>query len=251
MPSLTLMFYQGWADTAGADETFVMSDALAFDDTKDGSDFWNHIFGTSFNIYKSSGSRVSTAIDLSNVGIIAESNITWTATTPTNTTLGIDVSLDGITWTAATNGSQISLLPLGMNVVGKSLYIRERLTSSVDTSTPSLTNLTVTLTPGIEINNDGDLTTLPEVWIKKVGAGDVALVQITNGNKTTQFTGLANDETIYINADEQDIMTDISGMYRFDNFNDIYPELPLGKSIYKVNGDAKVTFKYQFKLLQG
>jgi hypothetical protein len=249
MPSLTLMFYQGWADTAGSDEALLFSDELTFDDTKDGSFFWNYMFNASFKVYKTSGTRTSPPIDLSFIGIVAESTISWTATTPANTSIGIDVSFDGVNWTAATNGASIPILPLGIDVTGKKLYVRERLTTTQDTVTPSLSNVNIAITPGFIISNDGDLSTLPEVWIKKVGNGDVALVQITNGNKTTQFTGLANNETVYINADAQDIMTDIAGMYRYDNFNNIYPELPLGKNIYKVNGDAKITFKYQFKLI--
>jgi len=49
-----------------------------------------------------SGNRVSTALALANVGRAGSAVLYWTANTPPNTTLGMDASPDGTTWTDVT-----------------------------------------------------------------------------------------------------------------------------------------------------
>lgn len=62
--------------------------------------------------YVSSGTRVSTSFDLSPVGRVGASSVSWNANVPPNTTLGIDVSPDGSTWTdmSTLNGSPIPFI---------------------------------------------------------------------------------------------------------------------------------------------
>lgn len=62
--------------------------------------------------YISSGTRVSPSFDLSPVGRVGSSSVSWNANVPPNTSLGIDVSPDGSTWTdmSAQNGAPIPFI---------------------------------------------------------------------------------------------------------------------------------------------
>lgn len=62
--------------------------------------------------YVASGTRVSPSFDLSPVGRVGSSSVSWNANVPANTTLGIDVSPDGSTWTdmSAQNGNPIPFI---------------------------------------------------------------------------------------------------------------------------------------------
>ncbi len=59
--------------------------------------------------YNATGTRVSPSLAIGSVGRVGSSSITWTANTPTGTTLVVEESLIGATgaWTAATNGGAI------------------------------------------------------------------------------------------------------------------------------------------------
>jgi phage-related protein len=99
--------------------------------------------------------------------------------------------------------------------------------------------------------NDGDVTCQPELWITKVGNGDVSITNNTNGGSEFKFTGLLNTETVYVDCDNEQIVTDLSNAYRYDNFNDNYLELVRGVNNLVVIGNCKVQFRYRFKTLQG
>jgi len=59
--------------------------------------------------YNSTGTRVSPVVSLNPVGLVGNSLIGWTSFLPTGTTLGVDASPDGTTWTDVTssNGGSI------------------------------------------------------------------------------------------------------------------------------------------------
>jgi hypothetical protein len=93
--------------------------------------------------FQTSGTRVSTAIDLSSVTDVAYCAIGWEATTPTNTTVAIATSVNGGTsYSDATNGS----CPTGITV-GESLStitdfrVRVTLTTTDTSATPLITAL--------------------------------------------------------------------------------------------------------------
>lgn len=62
--------------------------------------------------YTSSGTRVSPVLSLSNVGEAGSTLVSWNATTPTGTTLGVDISPDGTTWTdvSSSNGGSLPFI---------------------------------------------------------------------------------------------------------------------------------------------
>lgn len=96
--------------------------------------------------YGEGGYRVSPALDLSPAGVAASSAISWTATTPTGTAVQVKTSLDGgATWQQATNGGAIPGITPGMDLTGKSLLVRQTLTTEDTTQTPQLHDLTATV----------------------------------------------------------------------------------------------------------
>lgn len=101
-----------------------------------------------------------------------------------------------------------------------------------------------------EIRNLGDLNLYPEIWIYKTGDGDFSIKNLTNNEKTTIFTDLVNNETVYLNCESEDIVSDISGVYRYSNYNQVPLELILGKNDLEISGGS-VQFRFQYIFLQG
>ncbi|MEK5036293.1 phage tail domain-containing protein [Paenibacillus sp. FSL R7-0302] len=99
------------------------------------------------------------------------------------------------------------------------------------------------------IANDGDLICKPEIFIKKIGVGDISIVNTTNKNKEFKFVGLANNEIVYIDNEREHIETDVPLTYRYSNFNNNYLELVRGINTLTITGKAIISFRYQFKTL--
>lgn len=109
------------------------------------------------------------------------------------------------------------------------------------------TNLTTT---NITFENLGDTDLYPELWIQKIGAGDISIVNNTNGGQEFKFTNLADQEEVYIDNENSIIITDIVDTYRYDNFNNNYLKL-LKYSVNNltVTGTAILKLRYQFRTL--
>ena len=105
-------------------------------------------------------------------------------------------------------------------------------------------------TQTLEFVNDGDLVLKPEMWIKKVGNGDITIVNKTNGNKMFKLSSLINGETVFIDNERQHIETDVPNEYRFSNFNNTYLQLVRGKNVLEITGACTLDFRYQYKTLQ-
>lgn len=99
-----------------------------------------------------------------------------------------------------------------------------------------------------EFYNRGDYDCNPEIWIKKVGDGDVSIYNLTDANREFKFTGLKNNEMIYINNETEEIVTDVPNTYRYDNFNDNYLRLKYGLNRLMIFGNCILRFRYQFRL---
>jgi hypothetical protein len=66
--------------------------------------------------FSASGSRISPALSLDPVGIPGSTSLTWNGLQPTNTTLAIDVSANGTSWTSAASGASGSVAIPGITV---------------------------------------------------------------------------------------------------------------------------------------
>lgn len=123
-------------------------------------------------------------------------------------------------------------------------YSQEYLTKELDFSN------NVTGGTRYDFMNSGHTNTFPEVWVKKIGEGDI---EITNRatNETFAFSGLKDQEIVYIDNEREHIESNLNGIYRYDNFNDNYMRLERGRNVLMVKGNCKLQFRYRFRLLQG
>src|SRR5690606_26839588 len=103
--------------------------------------------------------------------------------------------------------------------------------------------------PVFVIDNIGDDICYPEVWITKTGAGNISLINTSNDNEEFAFTGLNNNETVYVNSEREYIESSLAMTTRYGNFNDNYMQLPIGKNVFRINGRAKLQFRFQFPLI--
>jgi phage-related protein len=109
---------------------------------------------------------------------------------------------------------------------------------------------TITAPTTFEFVNDGDIALYPEMWIRKVGNGDISIINQTDGNRLFQFTSLIDNETVYIDNEGTYIETDVANTYRYGNFNNNYLKLVRGKNILQVTGKCHLNFRYQYRTLQ-
>lgn len=102
----------------------------------------------------------------------------------------------------------------------------------------------------IQIENGGDLSVLPEISLVKVGAGDVHIFNQTDGNLDFGFTGLSDQEDLYISNEKETIITNLPNTYRYSNFNGNFLEVVRGVNNLLITGNCKIQFRYQFKFIQ-
>ncbi|WP_222429837.1 phage tail domain-containing protein [Paenibacillus agilis] len=99
--------------------------------------------------------------------------------------------------------------------------------------------------------NTGDLICKPELWItKRNGAGTIKLTNETNG-QTLVFENLNNNEEVYVDCENEDIMTSLPMKYRYDDHNDVFLELDVGENLLTGEGEFDLTIRHEFKTLQG
>src|SRR5690606_38275436 len=89
--------------------------------------------------YKPSQTFTLEPIDVSDIGTVAGSVIDWTATTPSGTSVTVETSLDGTTWTPVTDGGPF--VADGTDLTGKSLHIRYTLSTADTNFTPTMESL--------------------------------------------------------------------------------------------------------------
>ncbi|QJI52485.1 tail protein [Psychrobacillus phage Perkons] len=134
------------------------------------------------------------------------------------------------------------------------LYFRYKIIISSDDfdKRPYLQSIKMSLEPYTLFENFGDLSLKPKLWItKRNGSGDVKLLNHMTGQEM-KFTGLLNNEEIYVDCENEDIISSFqnSGIYRFDNHNDEWVEMNYGETYIKGCGDFDLNIRYQGKLLQ-
>lgn len=98
----------------------------------------------------------------------------------------------------------------------------------------------------IEFLNRGTLDVRPIVEIKKIEDGDLIITNLSNYSDDFIFTGLLDNEFLTVYCAEEDIITNIPNVYRFDNFNDHYLSFSYGKNVLNVQGKCKLRFIYQY-----
>lgn len=109
--------------------------------------------------------------------------------------------------------------------------------SNTGTSTRTFTNL-------------GDRTLYPQdMWIRKVGAGDISIKNLSDGGRIFSFTGLSDGEEIRIQNQTRQIETSLSGTYRYDKFSGNYMRFVYGTNTLSITGKAEIDFRYRFEFM--
>lgn len=112
-------------------------------------------------------------------------------------------------------------------------------------------DFSVTTTPQtITLTNDGDVSIFPEIWITKVGDGDISIENQTT-EKVFQLTGLINQEEVYVHNEYEDIQSDLPATYRYDNHNGYFLELIRGTNTLLITGNCTIQFRYRYKNIAG
>jgi predicted phage tail component-like protein len=101
----------------------------------------------------------------------------------------------------------------------------------------------------ITFTNNGDVECKPIMYIKKIGDGDISIVNNSNGGQEFRLTGLFDQEFITVDNENEEIETDIPGMYRYNNHNDVFLSMVRGVNYLTITGTCILQFKYQFKTL--
>jgi phage-related protein len=103
-------------------------------------------------------------------------------------------------------------------------------------------------TKTIEFINNGDLDLYPELEIYKIGNGNLSIKNLVGGQEF-KFIDISNGETLYVDCENENIITDKVNTYRFSNFNDNYLKIYRGVNKLQLTGDFDMQFRYQLKFL--
>jgi phage-related protein len=108
---------------------------------------------------------------------------------------------------------------------------------------------TITSPTQFTFENNGDLDLYPQMEIKKIGAGDISIKNLSDGNREFLFTGLNDLETLTIYNLERIIETDIVDTFRYDNFNGNYLKLKAySVNTLEITGQCELKFNYRYTL---
>jgi hypothetical protein len=123
--------------------------------------------------------------------------------------------------------------------------------TNIGGASPTFNSIDFSLIGAFNIKNEGDVPLKPEVWLKKInGSGDIKLKNETTG-KEMIFGMINNGETIYVDCENEDIVTDLPMTYRYNNHNDVFLELEVGDNLLSGEGDFEMAIKLEFKTIQG
>lgn len=185
------------------------------------------------------------------------STITWEHETPEGTEIIIQVSTSydsGISWEdwlPATNGGSIPYITSDVDMHDFYFKFRAIFKTSTASLTPLLNGVNFEIEPIINFNNEGDKEIYPEVFIDKIGNGDISIINTSYGNYEFKFTDIIDEERLYINGEREQIETNLPFVYRYANFNDNYLKFVEGENVLRVKGNGKIQFRYELKYVHG
>jgi len=99
----------------------------------------------------------------------------------------------------------------------------------------------------ITFENKGDVELKPELFIEKVGNGDISITNYTDNGNIFELRNLYNGEIIYVDNENEEIESDIPGVYRYSDHNDVFLNFLFGVNRLLVKGKCKLQFRYRFK----
>ncbi|MDQ0657524.1 phage tail domain-containing protein [Paenibacillus sp. W2I17] len=162
-------------------------------------------------------------------------------------------SMDGMEWSSWETCINDGIVP-GLSedtAVDQHHFMYRVLFDTNDLSkSPKLKEITFSFEPVLVLFNKGDQVCKPEIWIHKQGNGDFQIDNQSRHAEEFRFKNLVHDEEVYVDNERQHIESSLPVTYRYKDFNDQFLSLSVGKNILRVRGDARIQFRYQFKLLQ-
>jgi hypothetical protein len=169
-------------------------------------------------------------------------------------TLEMRMSLDnGFTWTDYKNPFELKFDGdyFSLSQVKVQYRVKFDMSMNVGGNSPVFDKFDFKLIGTYKIINYGDLSCKPELWIRKTnGSGNIKLINEANG-QSLELTNLNDGETVYIDCENEDIVTDLPLKYRYNDHNGIFLELEIGENYLAGEGDFELDMRMQFKTLQG
>ncbi|MNH66523.1 hypothetical protein D3C73_185560 [compost metagenome] len=98
----------------------------------------------------------------------------------------------------------------------------------------------------IQIENLGNLNCKPKIFIEKIGAGEISIINQSDSGNEFKITNLVDKEKVIIDCNKEDIVSDIPLTYHFDHKYGKYPRFVYGMNYLKIYGKCKIRFMYQF-----
>lgn len=136
------------------------------------------------------------------------------------------------------NGGGEGYITISFRCFDGHIYSRDN-TYSFDLSNNIVGGSTITLT------NSGHVDVYPKMTIL-AKESNITILNLTT-NESTQLTGLNIGETITLDNENEEISTDVAGVYRYSNLNDTYVRILSPSNQFKVTGKCLLTFEYRYK----
>ena len=142
------------------------------------------------------------------------------------------------------NGLKQGYLELRMRTDSGRAYSHSITSKIYDTS--NLGKIQNTKYPIIEIGNRGHHPIYPQIWIEKIGDGDIEIYNKSNDNKLFRFKNIEKGEKLFIDCSNEIIQTSKKNTYRYDDFNDEYLKIVYGVNQLAVSNNMKIEFAYRY-----
>lgn len=104
---------------------------------------------------------------------------------------------------------------------------------------------------GIEwmMNSEGNLSCKPMLFIRKIGDGEISIVNLSDRGKTFRLVNLRADEEIVIRSEEEDIVSNIPRILHYDDIYGEFPAFVKGYNYFKIYGNCQLKWTYQFRYI--
>jgi phage-related protein len=96
------------------------------------------------------------------------------------------------------------------------------------------------------LENKGDMILKPYIELQKIGDGTISIMNLTNGGQQCIIQNLKNGEIIEIDSENEDISTNLDNVYHFDDHNDTWVNLPIGRNRLFFNGKSQIKLHYRY-----
>ncbi|WP_410767803.1 hypothetical protein [Fontibacillus sp. BL9] len=97
------------------------------------------------------------------------------------------------------------------------------------------------------IENKGNMRCKPVLVIRKIGDGEISIVNMSDRGRAFRLVNLLADEEITVRSEEEDIVSNIPLTLHYDDFFGDFPIFVEGINYFKIYGNCQLKWKYQFR----